>query len=392
LLGGLGDIVGGVPIVGGIVEGGIDLLTGGGEGPSEEAQIREGASRDAFERERREEEELASRLLNALSTLEAMQRAYSERLGQHLRELAQVERLITHIVQNIMHYMQAIWVYEPDDQRFLRLRNVPVPVFEKDKNFRRWIVNPDLVIAPDRPLVAARTFEVTFDFGVLNPPSTPQEIETRPLSEVAEVDRPLGFLGNYMIFPMTSPNPITDFMMDPYVTLAEGEYGISDPDPLGNMTLDEFSEYVCCLKKYFESHESEKNGNGTGDGDGDGDGDGEPEPDSFEDLKPFLRETLKRLLQLSLRNDEEVIVPSNSLYIEALPGAHSVMEKFKHLHRQIDVKAAQEQVRRAAVDNIRRAQRILDGELEDPEIEAKYVFEGTTSATVVPPAGPGGGP
>jgi hypothetical protein len=392
LFGGLGDLVGSIPIAGDIVQGGLDLLTGGA-GPSEAAQIREGASRDAFDREAREADEIASRMTNALSTLDAMQRAYTERLAQHLRQLAQVERLIGHIVQNIMPYMQAIWAYEPDDQRFLRLRDVPVPVFEKDKTVRRYEIHPAVTnIFGDRPTVARRDFAVVTDFGILQPPvsqptpatpTTPQqEIKTRPLSEVANINGPLGCMGNYMIFPMIEANPITEFMMDPYVTLAEGDYGISDPDLLGNMTLEEFAEYVCCLKRHFDSLEGESEGDGE---------ESPPPADSFDELKPFLRATLKKLLQLSLRNDEEVIVPSGNLYIEALPGAHSVMEQFKHLHRQIDVKQAQSALRESELDNIRQAQRIVADMLEDPDIEAKYVFEGDGTATVVPPAGLGRG-
>jgi hypothetical protein len=175
-------------------------------------------------------------------------------------------------------------------------------------------------------------------------------------------------------------------MMDPYVTVAEGEYGVSDPDPLGNMTLDEFCEYVCCLKRYFEEQERQEDDTESG-----GDDVGDAPTVSFDDLRPGLRRALRELLQRSLRNDEEVVVPSNSLYIEALPGAHSVMETFKHLHRQIDVKIAQGRLREAEIDNIRQAQRILDDELEDPDIEAQYVFKGDGSATVVPPPGPGGG-
>ena len=34
--------------------------------------------------------------------------------------------LFVHIKQNILHYMQAIWSYEPTDQRFFRLYNTPV--------------------------------------------------------------------------------------------------------------------------------------------------------------------------------------------------------------------------------------------------------------------------
>src|SRR5690606_32659864 len=125
---------------------------------------------------------------------------------------------------------------------------------------------------------------------------------------------------------------------------------------------------VCCLKRYF-GERAEAAGEG-----------GEAPPDPFDELKPYLRATLKKLLQLSLRDDEEVIVPTGSLYIEALPGAHSVMEQFKHLHRQIDVKIAQSRLRQLEIDNIRQAQRILDDMLEDPNIEAKYVFEGDGSA------------
>jgi hypothetical protein len=383
LLGGLGDVVGGIPIAGDLVKGGLDLLTGGGDGPSEAAQLREGAARDAFDRESREEQELAARLQNALSTVEAMQREYTERLAQHLRQLAQCERLATHVVQNILHYMQAIWAYEPDDQRFLRLRNVPVPVFQKRKGRRQYVIDPSPMTAyADVLTIRARPHGVLVDLDVAPLPPNPQAFTTTPLSEVADLNRPLGFKGNYMIFPMRVSNPITEFMMDPYVTLAEGEYGISDPDPLGNMTLEEFSEYVCCLRRHFDE---QRDASGVDDV-------GPPRRDPFDELRPRLRDILKRLLELSLRNDDQVIVPSGCLYIEALPGAHSVMERFKHLHRQIDVKTAQEEARRHALDNVRRAVRILDDQLEDPDIEAKYVFEGDGTATVVPPGGPGGTP
>lgn len=390
LFGGIGNLVGGIPLVGDAIQGGIDLFTGGG-GPDEAAQIREGAARDAYDRERREEQDLATYLANALSTLDAMQSDYNERLADHLRQMAQCERLIAHIIQYIMYYMQAIWSYEQDDQRFLRLRNVPVPVFEKDKQQRHYVVNPNAMKAySDISIGNTLTYEAEVDMSIFQPPSAPQDIKTKPLSEVADLNRPMGFMGNYMIFPMIESNPITEFMMDPYVTLAEGEYGVSDPDPLGNMTLEEFSEYICCLKRHFEEQKSEENGESESPGDDVEVPEGEERPDPFEELKPFLRETLKKLLERSLRNNEEVIVPTDSLYIEALPGAHSVMEKFKHLHRQIDVKSAQEDTRQKAIENIRRAQRILDDQLEDPDIETKYVFEGDGTVTVVPPDGGSG--
>jgi hypothetical protein len=355
VLGGIGDIAGGLPIVGGIVEGAIDMVTGEGQ-PSAADQLREGAARDAYDREQREEQDLASRLMSTISTLESMQRDYTERLSRHLSQLGQVHRLIDHIWQNILYYMQAIWAHEPADQRFLRLKDVPVPVFAKDKS-KTIKINPAVfAAATEIAAIDTKWVRATSGLGVKRPPlSEADRIRTVPLHQVARVFEPLGSVGNYLVFPMYDSNPITEFMMEPYVTLAEGEYGLSDPDPIGNMTLDEFADYVCCLRKHYEK---------------------ENRTDEFEKLKPDLRDTLRKLLQRS-RRDEDIVIPcEDGLYIEALPGAHSVMEQFKHLHRIIDVKSAQAELRGKELNNIRRAELILKGDLEDPDIESKYVFEG----------------
>jgi len=165
---------------------------------------------------------------------------------------------------------------------------------------------------------------------------------------VANIYKPAGMVGNYLVFPMYEANPITAMMMEPYVTLAEGEYGVSDPDPVGNMTLDEFADYVCCLRKHYESNDR---------------------ADEFEKLKPELRDTLKKLLQRSRRDGDIVIPCEDGLYIEALPGVHSVMEQYKQLHRIIDVKSAQADVRAKELNNIRRAEMILQENLADPDVE-----------------------
>lgn len=380
LFGSLGDALGGLDLGGRIVGGALDFLTGGGDGDAEAAQTREGAARDAFDRERREEQERAARLENAVSSLAAMEREYADRLGRHLREVTQVERLASHIVANITHYMQAVWAHEPDDQRFLRLRDVPVPVFTRNRQLPRFVIDPRPIAAPpDLPRLRSRTYGVSVGPSIVPPPAQPQQIQTRPLAEVADLSQPLGFLGNYMILPLYESNPITDTMMDPYVTLAEGEYGITDPDPLGNMTLDEFADYVCCLRKRLFGHVAPNAPAGT-------------QPAEWRAIEPVLRAALRRLLQLALRNNDEVVIPTDSLFIEALPGAHSVMERFKNLHRQIDVRAAQENLRRSQLDNVRRAERLITGALEDPDIEAVYRFDGDPRAIVTPPApGPGAG-
>jgi hypothetical protein len=280
---------------------------------------------------------------------------------------------------------QAIWAHEPDDQRYLRLRNVPVPAFRKRP--RRFEVSSvpaselyDRAVL-DREAEQRRFYYEATVAPDIEPPKAEEVIKTRPLSEVADLDRPLGFKGNYMIFPLIQSNPITSFMMDPYLTVAGADYGLTDPDLAGNMTLDEFSDYVCCLREQLEA---QPGGSGSDDV-------GQPNPVKFDDLRPVLEATLKRLLQSPLRDNEEIIVPTDSLYIEALPGAHPLLEDFKLLHRAIDVKMVQAQVREQELENVRRAERILQGELEDPEIEAKYVFEGDGTATIVPPGGSGSG-
>ncbi len=69
------------------------------------------------------------------------------------------------------------------------------------------------------------------------------------------------------------------------------------------------------------------------------------------------------------------IVPTNSLYIECLVGTHPLLEDFKLIHRALDVKKVQAEVRRAELENIRLAARALEGEREDPDIEKKIVVE-----------------
>jgi hypothetical protein len=178
--------------------------------------------------------------------------------------------------------------------------------------------------------------------------------ESQTLEEVADLDNLLGFKGNYMIFPMKENNALTEFMMTPYY---DPTTIIRDPDILGNWTLSEFAEYVCCLHKNMSNR-------------------------MFEKLIPGLKEMYRILLTAPGADGEEIVVPTNSLFIEALPGVHPILEDFKLMHRVIDVKKAQAGVRAAELDNIRVAARILADELEDPTIEKKVVIEGGNSVIV----------
>ncbi|MEO6446672.1 MAG: hypothetical protein ABIZ91_04475 [Gemmatimonadaceae bacterium] len=81
------------------------------------------------------------------------------------------------------------------------------------------------------------------------------------------------------------------------------------------------------------------------------------------------------------------MVPTDSLFIEALPGAHPILEDFKMSNRAADVKKAHGEVRVIELENVRRAARLLAGERGDPSIEKTVVIEG--AGNLVVPGGDG---
>jgi hypothetical protein len=176
------------------------------------------------------------------------------------------------------------------------------------------------------------------------------------LAEAADLDNPLGYKGNYMIFPLKQSNALTDFMMTPYV---DSELGLHDPDELGNWTPGDFVKYARCLKKNLT-------------------------PAEFAAIEDELAEQYKRLLSAPRRAEDEIIVPTGSLYLEALPGSHPILENFKLMHRAIDVKKVQAEVRKMEMENLRYAARLLNNEREDPEIEKKVLISGGEAKVIVP--------
>src|SRR5262249_40344388 len=149
-------------------------------------------------------------------------------------------------------------------------------------------------------------------------------------------------------------NVLTDFMMIPYL---DAVMGIRDPDLLGNWTLTNFVKYVCCLRHKLSNSQ-------------------------FDKLLPGLQAAYQQLVNAAGADGDEIVVPTDSLFIEALPGVHPILEDFKLFHRVIDVKKAQAEVRAAEFENLRAAARLLAGEREDPNIEKKVVIEGGSSVVV----------
>ena len=106
------------------------------------------------------------------------------------------------------------------------------------------------------------------------------------------------------------------------------------------------------------------------------------DPDVFKKYRNQFKQLLMDRLTSPRKDNELVIVPTKSLYIECLVGTHPLLEDFKLIHRALDVKKVQAEVRRAELENIRLAARALEGEREDPDIEKKIIIENGSNVVI----------
>jgi hypothetical protein len=297
-------------------------------------------------------EKMALNVQREVNALHQITLEYNAAMREHLDRITQTRRLIAHIKNNILFYMQAIWSMEPPDQRYMRLYKVMIPHFEATRTCVVADTPADDIFQSFRE--PGKVKYTAWLHGQINrnPDGSPA-VTYKQLVEVADLDTVLGFKGNYMIFPLKEHNALTEFMAAPYVDEA---FGAMDPDELSNVNLEEFSKYVCCL--HDES------------------------PDEYERLKPVLREWLEKLLADPLRNGDEIVIPTGSMFIELLPSDRSLLENFKLKHREWDVYKVQAEVRRMELENVRYAARLLNAEMEDPDIEKKIVVTNGTQPSI----------
>ena len=308
------------------------------------AQLREQMARDAYDRAEDTVRDLEDQLKQEATLLSTMTDKWVTAQKSYLDKTVDIDRLRLHVKQNILYYMHAIWDHEPPDQRYFRLHQVPVPVLSGNLTYSVVADNTAIPMPPDWvvPTEVQAKANITADGS------------TVPLVQVADLDNPLGYKGNYMVFPLTEQNIVTQYMMVPYVNAASG---IQDPDQVSNLTRAELDEYVCCLKKNMA-------------------------PADLDTLLPGINAAYARLLSDPRLVEEEIVVPTDSLYIEALPSPQPVLEDFQLMHRAADVEKVLVDNARAQLDNVRRAARILKGDLADPEIDRKVLVEGTSSVSV----------
>lgn len=279
------------------------------------------------------------------TSLERATAAYVAAIEQRLNRRIQIDRLILHVKENILHYMQAIWAAEHADQRYLRLYDmeiqwpgdVEVAISEVPGKAVRPGGLGKLLNRSDRPRWR----------GKLNPPSF---AETKLLHQIADLDRLLGFRGNLAIFPLARSNALTTYLAQDFLDSA---LALRDPDD--SDTIPTASEAVkiakCALEKAGDSE------------------------------RERIAEWLMEALRLAHSVCREVIVPTGELFIEALPGAHPLLEDFKLQHRAFDAAKAATEVRAAQMELIRRAMRLERGDTDDPDIDKVVRIEGTAAHT-----------
>lgn len=327
----------------------------GSDNSVEIARLREQMAKEAYDQALRAERDARDRLTQAASSLELATKEHADALARFRDSEMGVRRLRVHVKQHILHYMRAIWNAEDRDQRYFELHSVRVPRLAGYLDYR-------LIETPGTPPVPPLwqppyTIEAT-----LVPENVDPMADTVRLGDVADLEHPIGYKGNFMVFPLRQHNVLTKYLALPYL---DNRDGACDPELLANYTPTELLAYAEAARQ------------------------GMPR-DQFAAVLPKIHALLDALDDRPVPSEEEVVVPTGSTFIEALPGTRPVLEDFRLLHRAIDVSRVAAEVRRRELDNLRRVALIRQGQLGDPDIETMVVAP-PGSGTVIDGRSPGAG-
>jgi hypothetical protein len=286
-----------------------------------------------------------SKLKSATDAMAQASRQYAEALQKKTSRHVAIDALRLHVKHYILYYMQAIWDQEPPDQRFFRL-------------YRQKVKSPTLAAAAAyaatpglSPLMRAiSTFVTPVDLGLAQPNFTAGD--DVDLVEVADLDNPLGYKGNYIIFPLKKSCSLVDFMLAEFV---DEYFGVRDPDLAGAQTIEEMEEEIL---------------------------DTLSDPNATAQEKSAAEARFLERLGQARPITDEIIVPTGQLFIEALPGRHPLLEDFKLRHRMQDVRKVQAEVRHAELENLRLAARMTQGVLSDPDIDKQIVVAQGAGAVI----------
>jgi len=317
-------------------------------GAAEAIESRRRAAQTALEWAEADLAVASERLAAAVTALQEATEAYTTALQRRINRRVAIDQMRLHVKQNILYYMQAVWLHEPSDQRYLRIydKEIEWPTIQDAHYVMVPVSQPNPLWElgePGDPI--EKWVEVKMPAAVLT--------GSRKLHEVADVDSMLGFKGNYAIFTLKERNALTDYMMQSFL---DSYFGVSDPDPLGEIPSP--SEALDIAKCAWQR-------SGTTPAD-----------------KKRITEWLVQVLANQRLTSETIVVPTNHLFIEALPGAHPLLEDFKLLHRKVDVQKAKAEALQESLEALRYADRIASGERQDPDVQTQIVVPDTTAVNV----------
>jgi len=283
------------------------------------------------------------KLRKATSSFEQATKEYAEAIKNQYTRHINIDQLRVHVKQNIFYYMQAIWSHEDPDQRFFRLYNKKVmcPVAQANCPMPAVISKFNMMdrVAGSLSIEIENTCVPSLGGGGVGG-------NEHELIEVADVDNPLGFKGNYIVFPLKDDCALTTYMLSDYI---DNYLGVRDPDGSGDFDAEQFDEQWTTAEKAKD----------------------QPRLDA---LKTQLLQHIEDVQEAT----DEIIVPTGQLFIEALPGTHPLLEDFKLMHRFQDVRKVKAEVRHAELENLRLASRVVAGQndtalLSDPDVDKKVV-------------------
>jgi hypothetical protein len=321
-------------------------------GATDAAQAMVDYAKETLDRATRERARLLSQMEVASTALQAAIDKLSAAVKEHYDRVAEVDRLRVHVKENILYYMQAIWRQEPPDQRYFRLYDLDVPVVTAvPAAGQAAAVGPNPrggVLGALNAALGNGTFTVAL-------PKPALDVKIQKFAEIADIDSVLAYKGNYMVFGLNENNYITWQMMQDYVQVGD-ELLLHDPDESGNYGIDDLQKLATSVYR--------------------------ADPKRFDAMKDDFKQMLIDRLTSTRKDSELVIVPTTSLYIECLVGTHPLLEDFKLIHRALDVKKVQAEVRHAELENVRLAARAMKSQLGDPDIDKVVVVGDNKNVTI----------
>jgi hypothetical protein len=355
-----GDSSTGTDVARAVFSGGLSLLFGEDAGPDRAAILE--AQRKSVEQALAymgdQVDELQGKLARGQGALQQATQDYTNAVKNRERARTLIDQALLHFRQNILHYMHAIWDTTHHDQRFLELYHQEVDVLEPVERTCRLRAATDVERSADIPRVVRDGRDFVVECDPPRPPAPGESLPTRrrQLIEIAELDRPLGYKGNYIVFPLKECTYITDFMMQEFV---DDYFGVRDPANETGYTTEELLQYAAELWH-------------------------DPDAALTDEERDALRSLVLQKLTDGSGEQEMVVLPTGNLYMEAIKGEQALLEDFKLAHRGLDVLKAEEEVRQARLENLRRVARLtqIEPDLDQPTADKVVIVKGARDVSL----------